>query len=186
MLPTSSQNSMGRKQLTTQIRPKSRGSFGDPLSAADLEGPYASIPISNGNSVSQYESPHLLNHLYSQSNSIYSDRKTTKTFKSRSQKMNGASLKISKDSGYYSCEFLDHSNHSSPQSDSKTSNGVCKDGRPGNHYRDPELLNCNSRKSLRSGQLPPSDSGVFTLSRSYSKSNRLAQTPTDGIYDNIL
>ncbi|KAA0200022.1 hypothetical protein HAZT_HAZT001234 [Hyalella azteca] len=174
--------------VAAQNRTRSRvgNGLGDPLNAEDFEGgPYASIAVPNGNALGQYESPRILRRLYSKSNSIYSDRKTTKTFQSRPQKMTGTSLKIPKDSGYYSCEFLDHSNNSSPQSDGKGSSGSSKEARPVNHYRDPELHN-STRKTFRCAQLPPSDSGVFTLSRSYSKSAKLAHKDDDGIYDNVL
>ncbi|KAF2348448.1 Leucine-rich repeat [Trinorchestia longiramus] len=181
---TKTVNDVENSQAAGQHRSRVASSSGDPLNASELEGPYASVAITSGG---QYDSPHVLGgRVFAPTNSIYLDRKTTRTFQSRPQKMNGASLKFSKDSGYYSCEFLDHSSNSSPQSDGKSSNNGNEKPKSVNHYRDPQLFNSNSRKSLRGGRLAPSDSGVFTLSRSYSKPARLAQAPSDGIYDNIL
>ena len=160
------------------------------LSPSDIEGPYASISITNGFHRNHYEAPQLLSsHLYNPS-TLYSDRQVPRTLHTGGKTLNSANHKISKDSGYYSCEFLvDQSSHSSPQSDSKSANGGGVVGGRENscsssHYRDSDT-SANSRNSFRN-HLPASDSGVFTLSRSYSRPSRLAQTPVESIYDNIL
>lgn len=91
-------------------------------------------------------------------------------------KLGNAPTKSSKDSGYYSCEFLDQNSYSSPSV------------RVANH-RDSscdKIINSKHR-SLSRHQLPPSDSGVFTLSRVCNRPSQYSLTShQDGIYDNVI
>lgn len=150
----------------------------------DALGPYASVAISNDNHVvKQYESPHLINHLYNPTAIHVGENQPRRV---QGVKYNGNAHKMSKDSGYYSCEFLNKSNNSSPPSNPTDS------GRDITESGHREMAGQYGREgsgtcySSFTAHLPPSDSGVFTLSRSYSRASRLAQSPPEGIYDNVL
>lgn len=185
MMDTRQQDSIQRNHRNP-ARAKSQvdDNEGSLSTSREIEGHYASIPITNGVHISQYDAPHLLSQLHNSNNSTFVDRKKARALQNGPPKMNHPSHKMSKDSGYYSCEFLDHSNNSSPLSDNKSTAG-CRDPGSVSHYREPDLRSTSSRPGFRS-HLPPSDSGVFTLSRSYSRPSRLAQTACEGIYDNVL
>lgn len=82
----------------------------------------------------------------------------------------GAVTKTSKDSGYYSCEYLDQNPYT----------GYMKEASKGRE---------NPYQSSRSlgRHLPPSDSGVFTLSHVYARQGQKEFTShQEGIYDNII
>lgn len=82
----------------------------------------------------------------------------------------GAATKASKDSGYYSCEFLDQNPYT----------GSMKEATKGRS---------SSYQSSRSlgRHLPPSDSDVFTLSRVYAQQGQQGfSSHQEGIYDNII
>lgn len=128
-----------------------------------------------------YASPQIISHIYSPQN-IYAQPqiqpKQSKT--SKKTESNGISHHINKDSGYYSCEFLDQNSYSpkilTPQETTKTflgSNGE-------------NMLSSNCGRSL-GRKIPQSDSGVFTLSHVYCRPNQKnVATVQDGIYDNII
>ena len=80
--------------------------------------------------------------------------------------------KISRDPGYYSCEFLNKNNDSSSFNNQKRTTSI-------NHYSRPQ--NCYS--SFKS-PIPGSDSGVFTLTSVYSRQS--ATISPESIYDNII
>lgn len=146
-------------------------------SSANIDSPYGNVSVVNKVQLNQYDTPHLISHLYNPT-TMQADRKQIR--KINGIKFNGNTHKMTKDSGYYSCEFLDKGNNSSPQSGCKEENSEVTDN---DKYGRDISLNCHS--SFRT-HLPPSDSGVFTLSRSYSRPSRLAQSPHEGIYDNVL
>ncbi|KAK8397823.1 hypothetical protein O3P69_004550 [Scylla paramamosain] len=82
----------------------------------------------------------------------------------------GAATKTSKDSGYYSCEFLDQNPYTGSMKEASKARG-------------------NSFHSSRSlgRHLPPSDSGVFTLSHVYARQGQQGfSSHQEGIYDNII
>lgn len=79
---------------------------------------------------------------------------------------------ILKDSGYYSCEFLDRSSRVLKKSKNrpKQKNGAVRQGSRSSHYRPQE-----------------GETGVFTLSHVYMRPNQPdANFSHEGIYDNII
>lgn len=90
--------------------------------------------------------------------------------KIRQNSGDGVATKASKDSGYYSCEFLDQNPYTGSMKEASRGRG-------------------NSFQSSRSlgRHLPPSDSGVFTLSHVYARQGQQGfSSHQDGIYDNII
>ncbi|KAK8738521.1 hypothetical protein OTU49_003918 [Cherax quadricarinatus] len=82
---------------------------------------------------------------------------------------NGTAHKSSKDSGYYSCEFLDQNPYAGSAKDSGG-----------------KVSSSQTSRSL-GRHLPPSDSGVFTLSHLYNRPSQYSfNGEQEGIYDNII